>query len=76
VDGQPNGRLGREEQWHQFEYRRQILRCASPYTYPNSNSNSEPNADTDANGEPYTNTDSDRHGNSYSYTNPGSYHRH
>jgi hypothetical protein len=51
VDGQPNGRLGREEQRHQFEHRRQILRGAGAYPYPDSNS--EPYPDTDANGEPY-----------------------
>jgi hypothetical protein len=46
VDGQPNDRLGREEQWHQFEHRRQILRGRT-------------DSDTNANSEPYADTDSD-----------------
>jgi hypothetical protein len=45
VDGQPNDRLGREEQWHQFEHRRQVLRGR---THSNTNANSQPYADTDS----------------------------
>jgi hypothetical protein len=76
VDGQPNDRLGRQEQWHQFEHRRQILRGASTYTSSDSNSNSQPYPNTDGNGEPYADSNSDCHGNSYSHTNTDSYHRH
>jgi hypothetical protein len=77
VDGQPNDRLGREEQFHQFEHRRQILRGASTYTYSDSNSNSElyadshansqPFADSHANSEPFADTNSDCHGDSNAY---------
>jgi hypothetical protein len=52
------------------------LRGAGTYSYPDSNSNSESYADSDANSEPYADSDSDCHGNSYSYTNPDSYHGH
>jgi hypothetical protein len=54
VDGQRNDRLGREEQFHQFEHRRQVLRCAYTYTYSDSNSNSKPCPESDADGEPDT----------------------
>jgi hypothetical protein len=44
VDGQPNDRLGREEQWHPLEHWRQILRSRGE---PNTNANSESYADPD-----------------------------
>ena len=44
MDGQPNDRLGREEQWHRLKHRRKILRSLSE---PNTDANSESYADPD-----------------------------
>jgi hypothetical protein len=57
VDGQRNDRLGREEQFHQSEHRRQILRGASTYAYPDSDSNSD--SDSDAHSNSYNNSKGD-----------------
>jgi hypothetical protein len=60
VDGQQNDRMGREEQFHQFEHRRQILRNRTE-------------SDTDANSEP--NTDRNCYRNSNAHRKPDALYR-
>jgi hypothetical protein len=51
VDGQRNDRLGREEQFHQSEHRRQILRRSSTYTYTHFHAQSDTHTEGRANAE-------------------------